>query len=96
MDNYIGSPPNCQPECTIDSECISSRACLRQKCTDPCLGSCGIGANCYVVNHMAMCVCPNGYTGDPFVNCILEPERKKSFIKNIFIIHIFISRKFYI
>ncbi|KAI4480699.1 hypothetical protein M0802_014155, partial [Mischocyttarus mexicanus] len=74
MENYIGSPPNCRPECTIDSECISSRACLRQKCTDPCPGSCGIGANCYVINHMAMCVCPNGYTGDPFVNCVLEPE----------------------
>lgn len=76
MENYIGTPPNCRPECTIDSECASNRACLRQKCTDPCPGSCGTGAQCLVVNHMAVCTCPKGYIGDPFVNCFLQPPRK--------------------
>lgn len=80
MDNYVGSPPNCRPECTIDSECTSNRACLRQKCTDPCPGSCGTGAQCLVVNHMAVCTCPKGYTGDPFVSCFLESPRKHLFI----------------
>lgn len=76
LENYIGSPPNCRPECTVDSECNSDRACLRQKCRDPCLGSCGIGAQCLVVNHMAVCLCPKGYTGDAFANCFPEPPRK--------------------
>lgn len=76
MDDYIGTPPNCRPQCTIDSECASNRACLRQKCTDPCPGSCGTGAECLVVNHMAVCTCPQGFTGDSFVNCFLESPRK--------------------
>jgi len=76
LENYIGSPPNCRPECTVDSECNNNRACLRQKCRDPCLGSCGIGAQCLVINHMAVCLCPKGYTGDAFANCFLEPSRK--------------------
>lgn len=73
LENYIGSPPNCRPECTVDSECSSNQACLRQKCRDPCPGSCGIGAQCLVVNHMAVCLCPKGYTGDAFANCFPEP-----------------------
>lgn len=77
MDNYIGSPPNCRPECTVDSDCGSNRACLRQKCRDPCPGSCGIGAQCLVVNHMAVCLCSKGYTGDAFVSCYPEPPPRK-------------------
>jgi len=80
LENYIGSPPNCRPECTIDSECNNNRACLRQKCRDPCLGSCGIGAQCLVINHMAVCLCPKGYTGDAFANCFPEPSRKHLFL----------------
>jgi len=80
LENYIGSPPNCRPECTVDSECNNNRACLRQKCRDPCLGSCGIGAQCLVINHMAVCLCPKGYTGDAFANCFPEPSRKHLFL----------------
>lgn len=88
LENYIGSPPNCRPECTVDSECSNDRACLRQKCADVCPGSCGIGAQCLVVNHMAVCLCPKGYTGDAFVNCSPEPPRKiLSFFPYYFIIY---------
>lgn len=41
LANYIGSPPNCRPECTINPECPRDKACLRQKCVDPCPGVCG-------------------------------------------------------
>lgn len=80
LENYIGSPPNCRPECTVDSDCGSNMACLRQKCRDPCPGSCGIGAQCLVVNHMAVCLCPKGYTGDAFAICSPEPSRKRVYI----------------
>ncbi|XP_065203536.1 neurogenic locus notch homolog protein 1-like [Planococcus citri] len=70
--NYIGSPPNCRLECTVNSECLQNKACIEQKCTDPCPGHCGQNARCQVVNHSPICSCPSGYTGDPFVRCIVE------------------------
>lgn len=56
---------------------------MREKCRDPCPGSCGIGAQCNVVNHIPVCVCPEGYTGDPFTNCVLKPPQTR---KNIYLL----------
>lgn len=82
LSTYIGSPPNCRPECIINSDCPSNRACIRQKCTDPCLGSCGVGTQCSVINHVPMCICLQEYTGDPFTNCYpMPPQCKISFIQ---------------
>lgn len=53
-------------------------ACIREKCRDPCPGSCGIEARCNVINHTPICTCPEGYTGDPFTNCFPKPPRKWS------------------
>lgn len=69
MDNYIGSPPNCRPECIINAECPSTEACINQKCRNPCLGACGINALCAVSQHIPICTCTEGYTGDPFTIC---------------------------
>lgn len=74
LKEYIGSPPNCRPECTINSECPSSQACIREKCRDPCPGSCGIGATCSVINHTPVCTCFEGYIGDPFTQCIIKQK----------------------
>jgi hypothetical protein len=73
LPNFIGSPPNCRPECTINSECSSNLACINSKCKDPCPGSCGIGAVCEVRNHNPNCRCPAGYEGDSFISCHLKP-----------------------
>jgi hypothetical protein len=70
---YIGPPPNCRPECVINSECPTNKACIQRECGDPCIGSCGINAKCDVVNHNAICSCPQGYIGDPFSQCSLRP-----------------------
>ncbi|CAH2015289.1 unnamed protein product [Acanthoscelides obtectus] len=75
LPNYIGNPPNCKPECTINSECPSNLACINEKCKDPCPGSCGIGAVCEVRNHNPNCACPPGYSGDAFVTCIYVPPQ---------------------
>lgn len=71
-DSYIGNPPNCRPECTINSECSSNQACINQKCRDPCPGTCGINAECRVITHTVSCVCLEHYIGDPFVQCVLR------------------------
>lgn len=78
--NYIGSPPNCRPECIINPDCSSSKACMREKCRDPCPGSCGVNAQCDVINHTPTCTCPEGYTGDPFTNCYPKPPPRKKIL----------------
>lgn len=51
LATYIGSPPNCRPECVTSSECDLTKACVRQRCEDPCIGVCGANAICKVINH---------------------------------------------
>lgn len=78
LPNYIGRPPQCRPECTINSECPANLACINERCKDPCVGSCGISAVCNVVNHSPICTCQYLYTGDPFSGC--HPVPSKSLI----------------
>lgn len=70
LPTYIGAPPNCRPECSINSECPANRACMNQKCVDPCPGSCGLNTQCTVINHTPACTCDAQYTGDPFTGCL--------------------------
>jgi len=69
LPNYIGQPPNCRPECTIDPDCPTDKACVRESCVDPCIGACGFNSECRTVSHQPRCFCVQGYTGDPFVGC---------------------------
>lgn len=57
----------------MNSECPSNLACIREKCVDPCPGSCGTNAQCTVLNHNSICTCAVGFTGDPFTNCYVKP-----------------------
>lgn len=74
MQGFRGQPPYCKPECVSNSECAAHLACVNQKCKDPCVHACGVNAECRVVSHSAMCVCPDGYRGDPFSQCELQPS----------------------
>jgi hypothetical protein len=65
-------PPSCRPECVTSSECPQDKACVREKCVDPCPGTCGLNARCKVLNHNPICTCSPGYTGDPFIQCQIE------------------------
>lgn len=73
IPGYRGSPPACQPECVVSSECSQNRACVNLKCVDPCPGTCGIAARCEVILHNPICSCPPGQQGDPFVSCNYIP-----------------------
>lgn len=77
LPNYIGSPPSCRPECTVSSECSPDKACVNLKCINPCMGACGSGARCEVINHSPICSCREGQTGDPFRSCYTIPSKKK-------------------
>lgn len=69
QQEYQGTPPNCRPECVVNNECPSNRACHKYKCTDPCPGTCGLNARCEVINHNPICTCSHGLVGDPFTRC---------------------------
>lgn len=78
LQGFMGIPPNCRHECTINPECASNLACIKYKCQDPCPGSCGVNAQCKVINHTPVCTCAEGYTGDPFSNCYFKPPPRKN------------------
>lgn len=75
QQNYVGNPPACRPECTISADCYQDKACINQKCRDPCPGTCGLNAKCQVVNHNPICSCPPGFSGDPFLRCLVEQSK---------------------
>ena len=86
----IGTPPNCRPECVVNSDCSSDKACINRKCQDPCPGLCGVNAYCRVRNHVPLCICNQGYIGDPFSTCY-RPTSKIFTTSNIFFLYNFKS-----
>ena len=65
-----------RPECRSDYECPTTKACVNEKCVDPCIQhSCGINAECRVRTHRPVCVCKAGFVGNPQTIC---EERKLS------------------
>lgn len=92
LPEYYGDPySGCRPECVQNSDCDRSRACINNKCKDPCPGVCGLSAECRAQNHAPMCFCINGYTGNPADVCrLIEP----GMIIRFFINYLFPSSKY--
>lgn len=78
LPEYYGNPyEGCRPECMVNTDCNANKACMSNKCKDPCPGTCGNNAKCQTINHIPMCTCLLGYVGDPFKYCqIIQPQRK--------------------
>lgn len=78
IDEYKGNPyEGCRPECVLNSDCPSNLACVNSKCKDTCPGSCGLNAQCRVVNHNAVCTCVEPYTGNAYTNCFYQKDDRK-------------------
>lgn len=82
LPSFVGSPPQCRPECISNSECPQNEACINQHCQDPCPGTCGLWARCVVNHHSAICSCPPSYTGNPFIRCDHLPRMHSYFMSN--------------
>lgn len=82
LPEYIGDPyTGCRPECVTNIDCPRDKACLSNKCKDPCIGTCGINAECRVANHAPSCFCLEGYTGNPTAAChVIPPSMYFSFL----------------
>lgn len=77
LPEYYGDPySECRPECVMNNDCSKSKACVNNKCRDPCPGVCGRNAECYVVNHSPFCSCLSGYTGNPSIACQEIPKSR--------------------
>lgn len=74
LNGYFGVPPSCRPECVISSDCEQTKACMNEKCQNPCVGACGQNALCDVRNHNPICRCPDRYSGNPFAYCFPSRE----------------------
>ena len=86
LPEYQGDPyRGCRPECVLSSDCPRDKACVRNKCIDPCPGTCGQNAECSVVNHIPICTCLPGYTGSAFVICrpVESKNAKITWFKNL-------------
>jgi hypothetical protein len=60
-----------EPGCKSSDDCPQSDTCLGRQCVNPCTVSnpCAPSAECQAKNHRAVCQCPSGLTGNPFINC---------------------------
>lgn len=83
LPGFISTPPTCRPECVVSSECALNEACINQHCTDPCPGTCGLGALCNVINHNPICSCRPPFVGDPFTRCY--PKRKCLYLTQYYV-----------
>lgn len=76
LPSYNGEPPLCKAECLSHSDCATDKACLNQKCVNPCPSPCGQMADCRVFHHNPICSCRSGFTGDPFTRCYSKPGER--------------------
>lgn len=84
LNEYYGDPySGCRPECILNTDCPINKACIYNKCKDPCHGTCGINAICNVYNHIPMCTCPQNMNGNAFIQCQILLG-KINYIKHIF------------
>ncbi|CAG2055426.1 unnamed protein product, partial [Timema podura] len=59
-------------ECSDSNDCSGNKACIDFSCIDPCSlpNVCGQRADCTPVNHVGVCICQAGCTGDPHLGCV--------------------------
>ena len=82
MDDFTGNPYDmCRPQCILNSDCPSHLACVKNKCKNNCDGTCGLNADCQMINHNPVCNCIIGYTGDPYRHCQYQRDERKPLIK---------------
>ena len=80
LQDYFGDPyTGCRPECILNTDCPRDKACVNNKCRNPCPGSCGLNAECRVVNHSPSCRCLPGFSGNPIISCQVVTSRKLFF-----------------
>ncbi|KAK0080812.1 hypothetical protein PV325_013287 [Microctonus aethiopoides] len=63
------TPLQKKQKCKENKDCSKIHQCINKECNNPCPGSCGIEALCYVTNQTISCECPRCYGGNPYEKC---------------------------
>lgn len=81
---YLGAPSSVG--CSSNGDCQPTDTCLNRQCVNPCTISnpCASTALCTINNHKAVCKCPDGLTGDPFISCYKGKKLNITYIFNIY------------
>lgn len=87
-DAYTG----CRPECVSNLDCANNKVCTQNKCTNPCPNICAQNALCEVINHIPMCRCPPGMSGNAFVQCQTVQSTYLLSMNNSFYNHYFFTK----
>lgn len=68
----------CVPGCFVHNDCPPSELCINRQCQNPCKkkNACGRNALCKVSDRSKVCLCPDGYKGNPHRTCIPYECRK--------------------
>lgn len=94
IPEYFGDPyVECRPECVVNSDCSRHLACFSNKCKDPCPGTCGINAECRVINHSPTCTCFPDYVGNAFTSCHLPLPPRKILFSYSFSLFLYLNLK---
>ena len=68
-------------QCLENIDCSASQSCVNGNCVDVCSlsGACGSNSDCKTLNHIPLCSCQNGFSGDPRIGCsrLLECTRDR-------------------
>lgn len=76
LSGYRGNPyEQCHViGCRSNSDCPSEKQCENAQCINPCIykNPCSTRAECKPQNHMAVCKCPTGTIGNPYIDCRTE------------------------
>jgi len=74
-DGPLGSTRECEEGCNFNNDCPIEQECRGGSCADPCTNftECGTNAECYTVNHLPTCRCPEGYKelNSPYDACVV-------------------------
>jgi hypothetical protein len=74
-DGPLGSTRECEEGCNFNNDCPIEQECRGGSCQDPCdnFTECGTNAQCYTVNHLPTCRCPEGYKelNSPYDACVV-------------------------
>lgn len=69
LPGFSGSPPNCTPQCSVNTDCESDKVCFSFRCTNICGSVCSANSDCKIVNHATICECKEGFEGDAYADC---------------------------
>lgn len=77
LQGYFDDPyRNCLPECIFSTHWPRDKAYVNNQCRNLCRVTCGISADCQVVNHSLCCSCLPSYSENPFISChVVQPSK---------------------